>query len=1141
MATLAIAGGAAALGGAAAWGMGASIMTGIALGWSVGAYVGNRFFGPEQPGMQGPRLENLQVQSSAYGEPIPITFGSCRIAGNIIWSDGLKEHKNEEEVGGKGGGGQTRTTYTYTSSFAVGICEGEIVGIRRIWADGKLLLDESENVDYSATVASGKVAKSISVYTGTETQEPDPLIEAIEGEGNVPGYRGLAYVVFEDFQLGDYGNRIPNLEFELATGFSKQPLTLDLARQAKHISISDDGFYTLVDTWTNIYDDANAAVYTYDPLGDNLVFDKRIGIDSNYGHLCCARDPWYPKRSLLFRKAKGDAARINYHTGGLVGFYNYTPGEYTPLIYSGASGAQEVDGADGFSNVGIVDYGNDRFALVRFVNDELLQFYEYYPPSSSADFDMFNAEVTRGAVWSRVVHDENGDVITRYKEITGDNNGQIIILVRYTGRVYVYDEDSLPDPKDWWDASGILSDIVGDDEEGLDRTIVAVTLENNLVLGRRMSLTSGNTYPDFTRLVFFKGISSEPLYTYSYSGGTDNVSIAAISDFIFKREGLQATDFDVTDLENDYCVGFVITQEMNGKKALEPLMRAYQFDVVEVDHQLICRKREKSILESIPDSDLAAHEYDSEVPEELAITTTQEKELPQELIIEYQDVALDYQKNAQKMSRFVTGSSHKEKIRVPLILDSTKAQEMVETLFINKWTERYNYSYAVSTDYIDHIPGDIVTVKGDNILLQEAELQYPGIINFSGVRYDISSYKSVLSTYDDFNVWQPYTVYTEGDIVVPTTDNGYFYVVVDATGDSLSGSTEPTWPTTIGDTITDNDLVWKVDSTLDAASPTFEEQQLDIVSGAQVIWAEIPTINESGNQPLIHVFPIIIGKDDSTILIYKSVDSGETWTQTAMTLKQSLVGKVDSAPGSAVSTRWDHTNSITITPLNNKIPYSKSKETVLTGQNIALLGDEEDSVWEILAFADVTDNGDGSYTLSTLLRGLRGTEHNIGAGGSYFALVDFSILENFPVSYDQVGGEIQLKAILAGTSLQAKRAYHMHVYGKAVQPWSPAHVKGERNASGDLTITWFRRTRTHYDTWNLAKAPLLEDSESYEVDILDGSGNVVRTLTASDDTTGVTYTATQQTDDFGSTQSSVDVKVYQIGTVGRGFATSATI
>ena len=159
--------------------------------------------------LEGPRLGDLSVQSSAYGQTVPLVYGTMRVAGNVIWSTGLRETRQEDtqSAGGKGGGGSvTQVTYTYSVSCAVAVAGRPIHDIGRVWADGKLLRDGS------GSLAAPGVMR---VHTGREDQAPDPLIEALEGMGNTPAYRGLAHVVFEDLQLAEYANRIPNLTFEV--------------------------------------------------------------------------------------------------------------------------------------------------------------------------------------------------------------------------------------------------------------------------------------------------------------------------------------------------------------------------------------------------------------------------------------------------------------------------------------------------------------------------------------------------------------------------------------------------------------------------------------------------------------------------------------------------------------------------------------------------------------------------------------------------------------------------------------------------------------------------------------------------------------------------------------------------------------
>jgi hypothetical protein len=99
------------------------------------------------------------------------------------------------------------------------------------------------------------------------------------------------------------------------------------------------------------------------------------------------------------------------------------------------------------------------------------------------------------------------------------------------------------------------------------------------------------------------------------------------------------------------------------------------------------------------------------------------------------------------------------------------------------------------------------------------------------------------------------------------------------------------------------------------------------------------------------------------------------------------------------------------------------------------------------------------------------------------------------------------------------------------------HLRATRAAEG-VTLTWIRRTRVNGDSWS-GEVPLGEQSEAYEVDILDGM-DVVRTLSASQPS--VLYAAADELADFGAPQSSLSVRVVQLSaTVGRGFAAEAVL
>ena len=184
------------------------------LGGSIGALIGrsldSKIFGGGK--REGPRLAELKITTSSYGAPIPRHFGRMRVAGQIIWATDLTEHK--ESQGGKGG--PSATNYTYSASFAVALSSRRVQSIGRIWADGKLLRGEAGDL---------KTAGSLRLHTGAGDQSADPLIAAAEGASQCPAYRGLAYAVFEDLQLSDFGNRIPSLTFEVFADLAELSLS----------------------------------------------------------------------------------------------------------------------------------------------------------------------------------------------------------------------------------------------------------------------------------------------------------------------------------------------------------------------------------------------------------------------------------------------------------------------------------------------------------------------------------------------------------------------------------------------------------------------------------------------------------------------------------------------------------------------------------------------------------------------------------------------------------------------------------------------------------------------------------------------------------------------------------------------------
>ncbi|MGR3824429.1 MAG: baseplate multidomain protein megatron [Salipiger marinus] len=196
-----------------------------AVGRFVGATLGQaldqRLMGQGAQTVETGRIERFRLSGAGEGAAIPQVYGRVRIGGQVIWATEFREHVAKKKVSSGGGKGSAPKTtvksYSYSVSLALALCEGEISGVSRVWADGAELPLRDLNMR---------------VYRGTADQDPDPCMEAVEGAGLVPAYRGTAYVVIEDLMLDRFGNRVPQFSFEVTRPDLADPLDVPQAVQA---------------------------------------------------------------------------------------------------------------------------------------------------------------------------------------------------------------------------------------------------------------------------------------------------------------------------------------------------------------------------------------------------------------------------------------------------------------------------------------------------------------------------------------------------------------------------------------------------------------------------------------------------------------------------------------------------------------------------------------------------------------------------------------------------------------------------------------------------------------------------------------------------------------------------------------------
>jgi hypothetical protein len=202
-------------------------MLGASIGGMIGGVTGQVFY-PEKYDLNlppPPQPHEARFQVSTYGAAIPIVYESARLAGNIIYMSPINNtvvrtsHRQD-------GVRYYEITQTYTCTFAVAFCEGPVEGISRIWLNSKVFADYRDPAgpyypSGSTGLASANLDTSIaleatyfSIYLGSETQTADANISALTTDAENPSYKGICYIVFIDFPVGEFSG-LPNIEVEI--------------------------------------------------------------------------------------------------------------------------------------------------------------------------------------------------------------------------------------------------------------------------------------------------------------------------------------------------------------------------------------------------------------------------------------------------------------------------------------------------------------------------------------------------------------------------------------------------------------------------------------------------------------------------------------------------------------------------------------------------------------------------------------------------------------------------------------------------------------------------------------------------------------------------------------------------------------
>lgn len=679
-----------------------------AIGWTVGTVVGQMLFPGSLPDQQGPRVGDLRAQQSQYGAAIPILYGTTRVAGNVIWSTELIERSTTTSVGGGGKGGgpeQSQTTYSYSVSMAILIGAGPVTGIRRMWADGKLVYNVGSSASDATVFASNQIAPGIAFYRGTETQEADPTMQAYLGAANVPAYRGLAYLVLSDFQLADYGNRRPNITVEVVAAGSivstqqyVTPPPVDAG--TAYLDIATDGNVLIAL-------DQQPPMRTIRSTDGVAWGGVRTVSGGGAGRSIHWFDGVWTILSTTGLAWSRDGLSWTYVSGAIDNGTSVAwNGEIRVAIGNGATWAYSYDGVS-WTSMPVPTFGLWRNVVWSGVHFVAVAFAG--PTAISRDGLVWEVGsiAAIGTTWSRVA-----------------SSGQHLLAVqsgnpqaaRSTDHGVSWSTVTMPTNRTDWVVWG-------------GRYYVAVTgLTSPPSITAYSRSTDGVTWEAFTQSqpvslqvvmtrsgVFYAlnitGVPNQRFVSIRFDTVEPTpVALSVVVSDICARAGLAVGDVDVSAL-SDMVDGYAIGQRMTARVAIESLQRAYFFDGIESAGKIVFRKRGAAPVAAIAASDLAAAAAGDSLPEDLSMVRQQEVELPAVLSVVYIDKDADYEQSTQRSTRSATLSKEQSVVELAISLGASRARAIAETLLYDTWTQRQRYSFATSRAYAALEPGDVVTLS----------------------------------------------------------------------------------------------------------------------------------------------------------------------------------------------------------------------------------------------------------------------------------------------------------------------------------------------------------------------------------------------------------------------------------------------
>lgn len=1171
--------------------------------------------------IEGARLEDLAVQTSTYGRVIASVFGSARIAGNVIWARPIKELATTTTTragkGGKKPKASSETNYSYYSTLAVAICEGTIGRIDRIWADAKLL-----------TVGQ----YSMRVYYGTQTQLPDSLIESYQGSGRTPAYRGLAYVVFEDFPLAEFGNRVPNFTFEVSRNNLDTSPSADSAEMAvKSLMLIPGSGEVVYDTAVQTKVDGELVGAQWVQRGNrvamnlhntqnvanvNLALDHMqrtfpnlewVGVVVNWfgsslDAASCIVEPCVeynsgsrtePNDWAVAGRTRSAARVIGYDNN--VPRYGGTPSDagivrlvaslrarglkimFYPMLLMDVAGkpwrgtltgtATAVSSfftkTNGY-NAFILHYANllvgkiDGFAIGTELRDltKVTSSAGVYPAvtqlislaNSTKSILGASVKITYAADWSEYHHTDNGWY--HLDPLWASSAIDVIGIDAYFPLTDVpqtrYDKQAIKNG--WLSGEGYdwyYTDTARTQKQNLSAAYawknIAWWWNNNHVN------PNGVTTPWvpqskkiwFTEYGFASvdGTTNEPnvfVDTTTISGRYPRFSRTRI-DFAIQRLAIEATEEvwknsamverkflwawdarpypqwpDLTSVWSDGAV-WVTGHWVQGKIGNATLAA--------VVRQLLMKA-------GLTDAQIDVSDLHTYVDGFVIYQRQTLRAALEELMRAYR---FDLIESDEKIKAVARGNA------AALAINASECLPVLEN--------EQRVIYSVSRQQEIELPKEseilyLNRLNGYNSAVQRASRDTSQAISKISSRFSLvlsDQHARVIAQSQLTQAWLARTVYQfklpihyaalePSDIIELIDGTTRFTMRIESLDLGRPG-------------MLDISAVAEDPSSYDVVVPAVAALQptgvVNLIADTQFELLDIPALpQDATDEAKLRVAATGTSNNWPGCGIYRINAQGD---ELLLTLEESAtLGTTTTVLANGQAQRIDEAATVDILLYGDKTLSSISLDALLAGGNAALIGNE------VVQFRSAMSLGVAKYRLSGLLRGRLGTEDAMAThqGAERFILLDNAI-GGYTLLPEQRTTTLQISGVTIGNSINPLAVVAFQPQLRALRPYSPVHIRGNRNSAGDVAISWIRRTRLNGGLQNYQDVPLSEVDERYDLEICSES-QVVRTVRLT--SSGYTYTAAMQTQDFGSLQGTISVKIYQLSALaGRGIAGIASL